>query len=61
MVLHCGGCMLNAEEMQSRMKRVAASGTPVVNYGIAIAHLHGILRRSLSPFPELLKLLDTEA
>jgi len=60
-VLHCGGCMLNAEEMQSRMKRVAASGTPVVNYGIAIAHLHGILRRSLSPFPELLKLLDTEA
>ena len=57
-VLHCGGCMLNAEEMRSRMKRVAASGTPVVNYGVAIAHLHGILRRSLSPFPELLKLLD---
>ena len=58
LVLHCGGCMLNAEEMQSRMKRATAAGVPVVNYGVAIAHLHGILRRSLAPFPELLKLLD---
>ena len=58
LVLHCGGCMLNAEEMHSRMQRAKAAGVPVVNYGVAIAHLHGILRRSLAPFPELLKLLD---
>ena len=58
LVLHCGGCMLNEQEMQSRIARAAQSGTPVVNYGVAIAHLHGILRRGLSPLPELQKLLD---
>ena len=58
LVLHCGGCMLNAEEMRSRMQRAKAAGVPVVNYGVAIAHLHGILKRSLAPFPDLLKLLD---
>ena len=39
------------------LRRAAAAGVPITNYGIAIAQMHGILRRSLSPFPELAKLL----
>ena len=49
LVIHCGGCMLNEKEMQNRMERVNAAGVPVTNYGVAIAHMTGILRRSLSP------------
>ena len=52
LVIHCGGCMLNEQEMQSRIKRAKLSGVPVVNYGIAIAHMHGILQRSLEPFTD---------
>ena len=55
LVLHCGGCMLGEKEMQSRMTRAKESGVPIVNYGIAIAAMNGILYRSLSPFPELQK------
>ena len=50
LIIHCGGCMLNEQEMQSRIKRAINAGVPVVNYGIAIAHMHGILKRSLEPF-----------
>ena len=57
LAVHCGGCMLNDREMQSRVERAAAAGVPMTNYGVAIAQMHGILRRSLSPFPELAKLL----
>ena len=53
LVVHCGGCMLTEREMKSRIRRAASSGVPITNYGIAIAQIHGILRRSLSPFPEL--------
>ena len=49
LVVHCGGCMLNAREMRSRMQLAEAAGVPIVNYGIAIAHMHGILERSLQP------------
>ena len=45
--------MLNEQEMQSRIKRAVNAGVPVVNYGIAIAHMHGILKRSLEPFKEI--------
>ena len=55
--IHCGGCMLNEKEMQSRIQRAKNEGIPMVNYGIAIAHMHNILRRSLEIFPEILKLL----
>lgn len=55
LVLHCGGCMLNEKEMQSRIKRAQENGVPIVNYGIAIAAMHGILCRALSPFPDLQK------
>ncbi|MBE6726221.1 MAG: [FeFe] hydrogenase H-cluster maturation GTPase HydF [Ruminococcaceae bacterium] len=58
LVVHCGGCMLNEREMKSRIARAAETGVPVVNYGVAIAHIHGILRRSLEVFPEALNLLD---
>ena len=58
LIIHCGGCMLNEREMKSRVRRASDSGVPITNYGIAIAHMHGILRRSLAPFPEILSELD---
>lgn len=58
LVIHCGGCMLNEREMQSRVSRAVASNVPITNYGIAIALMHGVLRRSLMPFPDMIKLLD---
>ena len=57
LIVHCGGCMINEREMQSRIRMAAEQGVPMVNYGIAIACMHGILKRSFSPFPEILKLL----
>lgn len=51
LVVHCGGCMLNEAEMKHRMEKTVKSGTPIVNYGTAIAHMHGILQRSLQPIP----------
>lgn len=50
LVVHCGGCMLNEQEMKSRLKRASMAGVPIVNYGVAIAQMHGILRRSIEPF-----------
>lgn len=57
LIVHCGGCMLNEKEMMSRMQRADAQNVPIVNYGVAIAHMHGILHRSLAPFPDIQKLL----
>ena len=48
-VVHCGGCMLNEREMKSRMARCAEAGVPMVNYGVAIAEMNGILSRALKP------------
>ena len=47
LVVHCGGCMLNEREMKSRIERAASQGVPIVNYGVAIAQMKGILARSL--------------
>ncbi len=58
LIVHCGGCMLNEKEMQSRIRKAVDSGVPIVNYGIAIAHMHGILRRSIELFPDIVRLLD---
>ena len=55
LIVHCGGCMLNAREMQYRTGFAADFNVPMTNYGIAIAHMHGILRRSISLFPEVLE------
>ena len=60
LIIHCGGCMLNEKEMKHRISRAAAAGVPIVNYGVAIAHMHGILSRSLEPFPAVLSLLKTQ-
>lgn len=59
LIIHCGGCMLNEKEMQYRLRHAADCGVPITNYGIAIAQIHGILKRSLEPFPQVLKILET--
>ena len=46
MVIHCGGCMLNEREVQSRMRQAKEQGVPFTNYGITIAYMNGILQRS---------------
>ncbi len=56
-VIHCGGCMLTETEMAHRLSVAKASGTPIVNYGVAIAHMNGILARSLELFPDAEALL----
>ena len=57
MVIHCGGCMLPEREMKYRLACCADQGIPVTNYGILIAYLNGILRRTVAPFPDLAALL----
>ena len=54
LIIHCGGCMLNQREMSYRTRSAKDSGVPMTNYGVAIAHMNGILKRSLAPFPEAL-------
>ncbi len=49
-IVHCGGCMLNEAEMKHRMAKAGAQGVPMVNYGMAIAAMHGILDRALTIF-----------
>ncbi len=51
-IVHCGGCMLNDKEMKHRISSAKEQGVPVVNYGVAIAQMHGILKRSLEVFPQ---------
>ena len=53
LVVHCGGCMLNEREMKSRIARAVAQNVPVTNYGICIAQVHGILKRSVGMFPDV--------
>ena len=57
LVVHCGGCMLNEAVMKSRIDRTVAADVPIVNYGVAIAHIHGILKQSLAPFPDVAAML----
>lgn len=58
LVVHCGGCMLNEREMKYRQKQAGRQGIPMTNYGILIACTQGILKRSLMPFPEILRFLS---
>ncbi len=57
MVIHCGGCMLNTREMLYRQKCAEDAGVPFTNYGITIAFMKGILKRSLEIFPQLAALI----
>ena len=50
LIIHCGGCMLTEREMQYRVRQAEDAGVPMTNYGMVIAHTHGILKRSLEPF-----------
>ena len=49
LIIHCGACMLNEKQMQERICRVKEQNIPMTNYGIAIAYLNGILKRSIEP------------
>ncbi len=51
LVVHCGACMLNRAEMQTRLAEARSAGVPIVNYGVLIACVQGILPRVLEPFP----------
>lgn len=59
MVIHCGGCTLHEKEMKHRIYRAQAQGVPIVNYGIFIAFVNGILRRSVEVFPAVYDLLPS--
>lgn len=54
LIIHCGACMWNRRQVLSRLEHAHACGVPITNYGLAIAHSLGVLRRALSPFPEVL-------
>lgn len=58
LVIHCGGCMQPDREIAHRLAVAKAQGIPLTNYGVAIAAMQGILRRSLDLFPDLQALLD---
>ena len=58
LVIHCGGCMLTERDMQLRYAKAVSAGVPITNYGIFLAYGNGILRRSLSVFPEYQRMLD---
>ena len=57
LIIHCGGCMLNEREMKYRLSCAADQGVPMTNYGIMIAYVKGILKRSVETFPEIYKML----
>ncbi|WDV45687.1 [FeFe] hydrogenase H-cluster maturation GTPase HydF [Clostridiaceae bacterium M8S5] len=58
LIIHCGGCMLNRAGMVSRIDSVKKLEVPIVNYGIFIAYVHGILDRALEPFNNVKKIWD---
>ena len=58
LIVHCGGCMLNEREMKYRLSCAQDQGVPMTNYGILIAYVKGILKRSVEVFPEIESLLD---
>ena len=51
LIIHCGACMLNKREMMYRIEQAKKAGIPIVNYGVLIAYLQGILPRCLGPIP----------
>ncbi len=60
LVVHCGGCMLNEREMKYRLQCAEDQGVPITNYGILMAYINGILKRSLEPFPQIAMALENE-
>ena len=60
MIIHCGGCMLNAREMKARITMAEDRGVPITNYGMILAYFSGILERSLRVFPQYHAILEEE-
>lgn len=58
MIIHCGGCTLNEREMKYRVKCAKDQNIPFTNYGILIAYIQGILKRTVEPFPQIASLLE---
>lgn len=58
LIIHCGACMINRKEMLHRIMEAQKAGVPIVNYGVVIAYLMGILKRALQPFPEAKELFE---
>jgi len=52
LVIHCGACMINKKAMKYRIEQAVKAGVPIVNYGVLIAYLHGILDRAIKPFEQ---------
>lgn len=60
LVVHCGGCMINRRQMLYRIQLARDKGVPIVNYGVLLAFVHGVLERALQPFPLALMALRGE-
>lgn len=58
LIIHCGGCMLTEREVRWRMKCAQDENIPITNYGIVIAYMQGVLKRSIAVFPQLLAILE---
>ena len=61
LIVHCGACMLNEREMKYRLACAKDQGVAMTNYGILIAYVHGILKRSLEPFPDAAAVLEGQS
>ncbi len=53
LIIHCAGCVLNRKEMLNRIEAAELNGVPIINYGVTIACIHGVLDRALKPFEEV--------
>lgn len=58
LIIHCGACMINRKEMLHRLMTAQRAGVPIVNYGVLIAYVMGILPRTLKPFPEAAQIME---
>jgi hypothetical protein len=58
LIIQCGGCMVNRQFIQNRIRLASSQNVPITNYGVSIAYLHGILPRAIRPFPDALMELE---
>ena len=57
LIIHCGGCMLNEREIKYRIACAKDADIPITNYGVAIAYMNGILKRSVEIFPDIYQMI----
>ena len=60
MIVHCGGCTLSEREMKYRIACAKDAGVPITNYGVLIAFIQGILKRSVQAFPSVAMCLEED-